>query len=138
MSSLVRFGVSLENKLLRQWDRLLADKGYGNRSEALRDLIRAELVRDEWSSQDEVVGAITLVYDHHKRELVTKLTGLQHDFTGAIFASQHIHIDHHNCLEIIAVKGRPDRVRELSDRMRGTKGVKFGALSMATTGKGIS
>jgi CopG family nickel-responsive transcriptional regulator len=71
MSSLARFGVSLEKKLLEQWDRLVAGKGYGNRSEALRDLIRAELVKDEWSSLDEVVGAITLVYDHHRRELVT-------------------------------------------------------------------
>lgn len=137
MSSLVRFGVSLENSLLQQWDRLLSAKGYGNRSEALRDLIRAELVKDEWASKDEVVGAITLVYDHHKRELVTILTDLQHDFGGVIFASQHIHIDHHNCLEIIAVKGKPDKIQELSDKMRGTKGVKFGTLSMATTGKNL-
>ncbi|MBP6919866.1 MAG: nickel-responsive transcriptional regulator NikR [Candidatus Omnitrophica bacterium] len=138
MSSLVRFGVSLEKSLLQQWDRLLGAKGYGNRSEALRDLIRAELVKDEWSSKEEVVGAITLVYDHHKRELVTTLTDLQHDFGGVIFASQHIHIDHHNCLEIIAVKGKPDKIQELSDKMRGTKGVKFGTLSMATTGKDLA
>ncbi|HQJ15051.1 MAG TPA: nickel-responsive transcriptional regulator NikR [Candidatus Omnitrophota bacterium] len=137
MSSLVRFGVSLERSLLQRWDRLLSARGYDNRSEALRDLIRAELVKDEWASKDEVVGAITLVYDHHKRELTTVLTDLQHDFGGVIFASQHIHIDHHNCLEIIAVKGRPDKIKELSDKMRGTKGVKFGSLSMATTGKDL-
>ncbi len=137
MTSLVRFGVSLDKGLLRKWDSLLGSKGYSNRSEALRDLIRAELVRDEWNSGEDVVGAITLVYDHHKRELVTTLTDLQHDFGGIIFASQHIHIDHHNCLEIIAVKGGPDKIKELSDRMRGVKGVKYGSLSMATTGKNL-
>lgn len=137
MSNLVRFGVSLEKKLLEKWDSLLKAKGYNNRSEALRDLIRAEMVKEEWSSRGEVVGAITLVYDHHKRELVNKLTNLQHDFGGLIFASQHIHIDHHNCMEIIAVKGTPKSIQALSDKMRGTKGVKHGALSMATTGKNL-
>ena len=137
MSSLVRFGVSLEKDLLRKWDSLLGSKGYSNRSEALRDLIRGELVKDEWSTGDEVIAAITLVYDHHRRELVTSLTDLQHDFGGVIFASQHIHIDHHNCLEIIAVKGSPDKIKQLSDKMRGTKGVKHGSLSMATTGRNL-
>jgi len=137
MSNLVRFGVSLEKILLEKWDSLLKVKGYNNRSEALRDLIRQELVRVEWSSGGEVVGAITLVYDHHKRELVNKLTNLQHDFGGLIFASQHIHIDHHNCMEIIAVKGSPKSIQALADKMQGTKGVKHGALSMATTGKNL-
>jgi CopG family nickel-responsive transcriptional regulator len=137
MSNLVRFGVSLEKSLLEKWDSLLGEKGYNNRSEALRDLIRQELVKDEWSSGGEVVGAITLVYDHHKRELVNKLTNLQHDFGGLIFASQHIHIDHHNCMEIIAVKGTPKSIQALADKMRGTKGVKHGSLSMATTGKNL-
>jgi len=137
MSNLVRFGVSLEKILLEKWDCLLKVKGYNNRSEALRDLIRQELVKDEWSSAGEVVGAITLVYDHHKRELVNKLTNLQHDFGGLIFASQHIHIDHHNCMEIIAVKGTPKSIQALADKMQGAKGVKHGALSMATTGKNL-
>jgi CopG family transcriptional regulator, nickel-responsive regulator len=137
MSNLVRFGVSLEKTLLEKWDGLLNSKGYNNRSEALRDLIRQELVKDEWSSGGEVVGAITLVYDHHKRELVNKLTNLQHDFGGLIFASQHIHIDHHNCMEIIAVKGTSKSIQALADKMRGTKGVKHGSLSMATTGKNL-
>ncbi|MCK9594537.1 MAG: nickel-responsive transcriptional regulator NikR [Candidatus Omnitrophica bacterium] len=137
MSELVRFGVSLEKELLRKLDGLRLEKGYPNRSEAIRDLVRKELVKKEWDDGKEVVGAITLVYDHHKRELVNKLTNLQHDFTGLIFASQHIHIDHHNCMEIIAVKGAPSNIEELSDKMKGTKGVKFGALSMATTGRGL-
>ena len=135
MSEIARFGVSLEKNLLEKWDGLLKGKGYNNRSEALRDLIRAELVKKEWDSREEVVGAITLVYDHHKRELVDKLTNFQHDFGGLIFASQHIHIDHYNCMEIIAVKGVPQKIQDLTDKMKGVKGVKYGALSMATTGK---
>ena len=137
MSTIVRFGVSLEEALLKKWDSLLKIKGYNNRSEALRDLIRVEMVKQEWASQADVVGAITLIYDHHKRELVNKLTNLQHDFTGLIFASQHIHIDHHNCMEIIAIKGSAKLIQVLSDKMRGTKGVKHGSLSMATTGKNL-
>jgi len=137
MSGLTRFGVSLEKGLLEKWDRLLSQKGYSSRSEALRDLIRAQLVKEEWTQGKNVVGAITMVYDHHKRELVNKLTNLQHDFSGIIFASQHIHIDHNNCLEIIAVKGSPRAIEELSDKMRGTKGVKYGCLSMATTGRDL-
>jgi CopG family nickel-responsive transcriptional regulator len=137
MSELVRFGVSLERELLRKLDALRRQKGYANRSEAIRDLIRKELVKTQWLEGKDVVGAITLVYDHHKRELVNKLTNLQHDFGGMIIASQHIHIDHDNCLEIIAVKGAPKKIEELADKMRATKGVKHGTLSMATTGKDL-
>lgn len=134
---LIRFGVSLENVLLQKFDGLLRKKGYTNRSEALRDLIREALVKEEWDRGAEVVGAVTLVYDHHKRELVNKLTDLQHDYGDLIIASQHIHIDHTNCLEIVAVKGQPLRVRELADKMRAIKGVKFGTLSIGTTGRDI-
>ncbi len=134
---LIRFGVSLEKVLLEKFDALLQEKGYTNRSEALRDLIREALVKEEWSRGAEVVGAVTLVYDHHKRELVNKLTDLQHDYGDLIIASQHIHIDHTNCLEIVAVKGQPPRVRELADKMRAIKGVKFGTLSIGTTGRDI-
>ena len=137
MSELVRFGVSLEKELLRRLDALRRDKGYTNRSEAIRDLVRKELVKKEWLQGKDVVGAITLVYDHHKRELVNKLTNLQHDFGGMIIASQHIHIDHDNCLEIIAVKGSPKKIKELADRMTAAKGVKHGTLSMTTTGKDL-
>jgi CopG family transcriptional regulator, nickel-responsive regulator len=137
MSELVRFGVSLEKDLLRKLDGLRLEKGYPNRSEAIRDLVRKELVKKEWAEGKDVVGAITLVYDHHRRELINKLTDLQHDFGGLIVASQHIHIDHNNCLEIIAVKGSPRKIEELADKMRATKGVKHGALSMATTGRDL-
>ncbi|GAB4117870.1 MAG: nickel-responsive transcriptional regulator NikR [Candidatus Caldatribacteriota bacterium] len=135
MPELIRFGISLERGLLERFDQLLREKKYTNRSEAIRDLIRENLVRKEWEEGKEVAGAITLVFDHHKRELVNILTDIQHDFYRLIISSQHIHLDHNNCLEIIVVRGKPKDVRELADKLRATKGVKYGALSIATTGK---
>jgi len=135
MSDIVRFGVSLEKELLDKFDRLIEEKKYSNRSEAIRDLIRENLVKREWIGGKEVAGAITLVFNHHKRELVNTLTDIQHDFHQLIISSQHIHLDHDNCLEIVVVKGKPAEVNELSDKLRSTKGVKYGALSIATTGK---
>jgi len=135
MSEIVRFGVSLEKELLDKFDRLIKEKKYPNRSEAIRDLIRENLVKREWVKGKEVAGAITLVFDHHKRELVNILTDIQHDFHQLIISSQHIHLDHDNCLEIIVVKGKPIEAKELADKLRSTKGVKYGALSIATTGK---
>jgi len=135
MSDIIRFGVSLEKELLEKFDRLIKEKKYSNRSEAIRDLIRENLVKREWIEGKEVAGAITLVFEHHKRELVNILTDIQHDFYTLIISSQHIHLDHDNCLEIIVVRGKPIKVRELADKLRATKGVKYGALSIATTGK---
>lgn len=135
MSEIVRFGVSLEKELLNKFDILIKDKKYPNRSEAIRDLIRENLVKREWVEGKEVAGVITLVFDHHKRELVNTLTDIQHDFHTLIISSQHIHLDHDNCLEIIVVRGKPIEVRELADKLRATKGVKYGSLSIATTGK---
>jgi CopG family nickel-responsive transcriptional regulator len=138
MPDLVRFGVSLEQELLTKFDKLIKEEDYPNRSEAIRDLIREHLVKREWMEGDkEVGGAIILVYDHHRRELVNKLTDIQHDFHKLILSSQHIHLDHSNCLEIIAVKGKPKEVERLTFRLKSTKGVKYGNLSMATTGKEI-
>ena len=135
MSEIVRFGVSLEKELLKKFDMLIKEKKYSNRSEAIRDLIRGNLVKREWVEGKEVAGAITLVFDHHKRDLVNILTDIQHDFHTLIISSQHIHLDHDNCLEIIVVRGKPKEVRELADKLRATKGVKYGSLSIATTGK---
>ena len=135
MSEIVRFGVSLEKELLKKFDMLIKEKKYSNRSEAIRDLIRGNLVKREWVKGKEVAGAITLVFDHHKRDLVNILTDIQHDFHTLIISSQHIHLDHDNCLEIIVVRGKPTEVRELADKLRATKGVKYGSLSIATTGK---
>ncbi len=135
MSELVRFGISLERKLLARFDRLIRETNYPNRSEAFRDLIRENLVKKEWMEGKEVAGAITIVYDHHRRQLVNKLTNMQHDFHELIVSSQHIHLDKDNCFEIIAVKGEPKRIEQLAYKMRATKGVKHGSLTMATTGK---
>lgn len=135
MSDIIRFGVSLEKELLEKFDRLIKEKKYPNRSEAIRDLIRENLVKREWVEGKEVAGAITLVFDHHKRDLANILIDIQHDFHTLIISSQHIHLDHDNCLEVIVVRGKPTEVRELADKLRATKGVKYGSLSIATTGK---
>ena len=137
MSELVRFGVSLEDSLLDKFDRLIRKKGYATRSEALRDLIRQELVKNEWEEDQEVAGTITFIYDHHKRGLSSQLTDLQHDHQDTIISTQHIHLDHHNCLEIVAVKGKAGEVQKLADELRSVKGVRHGALSMTSTGKDI-
>ncbi|MBP7836145.1 MAG: nickel-responsive transcriptional regulator NikR [Candidatus Omnitrophica bacterium] len=137
MGHLVRFGVSLEEELLRKFDRLIKERKYTCRSEALRDLIRQELVQEQWQEAGEIAGAITLIYNHHKRELVNKLMDIQHDFGGMIISSSHIHLDHNNCLEIIAVKGSPEVAQKLTDSLKSVKGVKHGILSMSSTGKGI-
>jgi CopG family nickel-responsive transcriptional regulator len=135
MPRVLRFGVSLEEDLLKKFDLLVGKRKYASRSEAIRDLIRQELVQKQWQSGNEIAGAITIVYDHHKRQLVNKLLDIQHDFGGMIISSQHVHLDHDSCLEIIAIKGLPKEARELTDRLRSIKGVKHGTLSMSTTGK---
>lgn len=135
---LVRFGVSLDKDLLAQFDRSCAEKKYENRSEAIRDLIRDRLVRQQWAdTKGEVSGVISLVYDHHKRELVDYLINIQHEHQDTVVASQHVHLDHHNCLEVIIVKGDASGITELASKLRSTKGVKHGELVMTTTGKGI-
>jgi len=137
MSQIKRFGVSLEKELSEKFEALMVRKGYKNRSEAIRDLIRGDLVKKEWARGREVAGVVTLVYDHHKRELVSHLTDIQHEFHHLIISTQHIHLDHDNCLEVIITKGKPDKVQALAERLRSTKGVKYGLLNMATTGKGL-
>jgi len=137
MPQVVRFGISLENDLLSKFDQRRKVKKYSNRSEAIRDLIREDLVKAEWQENKEIAGAITLIYDHHKRELVNKLMDIQHDFGNIIISSQHIHLDHNNCLEIIAVQGAPKEAQKLADSLKSVKGVKHGTLSMSTTGKDI-
>jgi CopG family nickel-responsive transcriptional regulator len=135
MTKVVRFGVSLEKELSDMFDKHIREKKYPNRSEAIRDLIRQELVAKEWASGGEVAGAITMIYDHHRRDLVNRLMEIQHDFLNEIVSTQHIHVDHHNCLEIVAVKGNPAKVRQLAELLKTSKGVKHGTLSMTSTGK---
>lgn len=137
MGDLVRFGVSIEKGLLAKFDKHIRDENYPTRSKAIGDLIRESLVKKEWKEGREVVGAITLVYNHHKRELVNRLTDVQHRFHQLIISSQHVHLDRDNCVEIVVAKGKPKDVEELAYRLKSTKGVKHGSLSMATTGKEI-
>ncbi len=137
MSELVRFGVSLEKPLLERFDDLIREKQYTNRSEALRDLIRRELVQREWREGGEVAGAVTLIYDHHQRDVLSKVTDTQHGFQGVIISTQHIHLDHHNCLEIIAARGKAEEVQRLADALTSIKGVRHGTLSMSSTGREI-
>lgn len=137
MSELVRFGVSLEKPLLERFDSLIRERQYTNRSEALRDMIRRELVQREWQEGHDVAGAITLIYDHHQRDVLSKVTDTQHGFQGVIISTQHIHLDHHNCLEIIAARGKADEVQRLADALTSIKGVRHGTLSMSSTGREI-
>lgn len=135
MSRLVRFGVSLGRDLLDRFDALVAERGYASRSEAFRDLIRGALVEEEWRGGGEVAGAVTLVYAHHKKDLVNRLTEIQHDAHDLIVSTQHIHLDHDHCLEIVAVRGRAADVRRLADSLRSVKGVLQGTVNMASTGR---
>jgi CopG family transcriptional regulator, nickel-responsive regulator len=137
MSELVRFGVSLEKTLLEKFDKFIKERNYTNRSEAIRDLIRQELIKKEWLQGEDVAGTITLVYDHHKRELQSKLIDIQHDYQKLIISTQHIHLDHDNCLEIIAARGNPANLQKLADSIKALKGVKHGTLSMSSVGKDI-
>ncbi|HTR44712.1 MAG TPA: nickel-responsive transcriptional regulator NikR [Thermodesulfovibrionales bacterium] len=134
--AVIRFGISLENSLLERFDNLIRRKSYSNRSEAIRDLIRDTLVSEEWESATlETVGTITIVYSHDKRELTDTLTDLQHSYYDSIISSMHIHLDEHNCLEVIVVRGKAKDLKAIADRLIGTKGVKHGKLSVTTTGK---
>jgi len=137
LKELIRFGVSISSGLLDKFDELIETKGYVNRSEAIRDLIRDYLVEHEWEKDDETMGSVTVVYDHHMRELTESLTALQHDFHSSIISSMHVHVDEHNCLEVIVIRGKGSKVKEIADRLISTKGVKHGKLTMTTTGKGL-
>jgi CopG family transcriptional regulator, nickel-responsive regulator len=134
-----RFGISLEKTLIERFDRLIRKKGYANRSEAIRDLIRDSLVTEEWESlSTETVGTITFVYSHDTRELTDNLTDLQHLYHNSIISAMHIHLDEHNCLEVIVVKGKAKDIKIIADRLIGTKGVKHGKLTVTTTGKHLN
>ena len=135
MSELSRIGVAIDSDLLDKFDRHIAKRGYTNRSEAFRDLIRDELVETKWESPDsEVVGTVTLVYDHHVRMLSEKLTEMQHAAYHNVLSTLHVHLDHDNCLEVLIVKGESSAVRRIADSLISTKGVKHGRLTITSTG----
>lgn len=138
MTDLARFGISIDNRLLQQFDALIGEKGYVNRSEAIRNLIRGSLVDAQWTQEEvELVGTVTLVYDHHTRDLSDKLTEHQHSHHDAIISSLHVHLDAHNCLEVVVLKGQAGTVKRLAAELIGTKGVKHGKLVTSTTGRNL-
>ena len=135
MSQLSRTGVSLEEDLLKEFDRLITKRGYQNRSEAIRDLIREALLAEIVDSNKAVVGTLTLVYDHHVPGLSEKLTATQHDAGTMVLAATHVHLDHHYCLEVIIMKGRSKDLQTMADRIRALRGVELGKLVLTNSGK---
>ncbi len=138
MSDITRFGISMDNKLLNRFDKLISEQGYSNRSEAFRDLVRDRLVKEEWESEElETVGTITIIYDHHKRELAERIIDHQHHRHDSIISTMHVHLDIHNCLEVLAVKGKAKDIKKIADELISTKGVKHGKLVMTSTGENL-
>ena len=137
MSDLARTGVSLEEGLLLEFDRLIGKRGYKNRSEAFRDLIREALLSETVHSNKPVVGTLTLVYDHHVPNLSEKLTEAQHAAGATVLAATHVHLDHHYCLEVVIMKGKSKDLQEIADRMLALRGVELGKLVLTNSGKNI-
>lgn len=126
-----RFGVSLEDELLEKLDKLVESHTFPNRSQAIRFLIRKHLTGEQWKNNREVSGCLVLVYDHHKSDLQNKLTAIQHDFHHLVLCSQHVHLDHSNCIETITLKGKAQELQELADRLIAVKGMIHGELVMS-------
>ena len=137
MGNLVRTGLSLERDLLERFDAAINRKGYQNRSEAIRDLIREHLVEEAADENKVIVGTLTMVYDHHQPNLSAKLIEAQHEAASKVLAATHVHLDHHHCLEVVILKGRSGEVKTLADRILSLRGVKHGQLTVTTTGKNL-
>ncbi len=135
MGKVARFSVSLDPALLEKFDGIIEEKGYTTRSEAVRDLIRAKLVEEEWKDEGEVVGSLTLVYDHDVRGIADKLTDLQHSHRLNVVSSMHVHLSEHSCMEILVIKGNARAVRRISEELLSSRGVKHGKLVMTTIGE---
>jgi CopG family nickel-responsive transcriptional regulator len=132
-----RFGVSLSPRLLEKFDEVIREKGYTNRSEAIRDLMRDFIVSSEWEKDGDVVGALTLVYDHHVRGVTDKLTALQHEHHTNVVSGMHVHLDEHNCMEFLVLRGPAKEVRRVADSLISARGVKHGKLVSSTIGKDV-
>ncbi len=129
MEKITRFGVSIEPNLLKKFDKIIKMEGYTNRSEAIRDLVRKNLIREENKNPNaESIGTLTMIYDHHTGNLTNKLLDLQHDHTKEILSTTHIHIDHNNCLEVLVLKGKTGKIQKLADNIKSLKGIKHGEL----------
>ncbi|HTW32141.1 MAG TPA: nickel-responsive transcriptional regulator NikR [Candidatus Sulfotelmatobacter sp.] len=138
MAELARIGIAIPDDLLGEFDRLIEKRGYATRSEAVRDLVRKELVDEiSASANAEVYGTVTLIYDHHARLLLDKLTDIQHQYHDAIMSSVHVHLDHDNCLEVILVRGKSTMVQKLANALIATKGVKHGRFMLTTSGRDL-
>jgi len=137
MTDLVRFGVSISRSLIEPFDKLIAREGYTNRSEALRDLIRDRLVREQEDREGEMFGTLTLVYDHHARGLDGRLTDLQHQYAGAVVSAVHVHVDHHSCLQILILRGVAGEIRSLAGQLKALRGVKHATLSLTAAGAAL-
>lgn len=135
MGDLVRTGLSLERDLLESFDKAIGRKGYLNRSEAIRDLIRQYLVEEAAGENKVVVGTLTMVYEHHRPNLSEKLVSAQHHAASKVLAATHVHLDHHNCLEVVIMKGHSDELKQVAHQMLSLRGVKHGKLVITTTGK---
>ena len=131
--SVVRFSVSLEEELLKELDLYVSDNNFANRSQGLRHLIEKNIVEKKWQCNNIVAGAIVMIYDHHKKEILTRSNEIQHKYFDVILSSQHYHLSHDMCLEIIAVKGKAKILTELSDKLISIKGIKHGKLLMSKT-----
>jgi CopG family transcriptional regulator, nickel-responsive regulator len=135
MGELSRIGVAIDSELLEKFDQHIAKRGYTNRSEAFRDLIRDELIETKWELPDsQVVGTVTLLYDHHVRMLSEKLTDMQHAAYHNVLSTLHVHLDHDNCLEVLVVRGSSSAVKKIADALISTKGVKHGRLTITSSG----
>ena len=138
MSQITRISISVEEELMNQFDLYSAEQGYPTRSEAVKAVIRDALVLQQWEKGKDVAGAVSVVYDHHKAGIVQKILTTQHDWSDVILCSQHVHLDHDNCMEIIAVRGRGERIKNFLSHLRTIKGLKHSVLTMSTTGdKGV-
>ncbi|HEO71643.1 MAG TPA: nickel-responsive transcriptional regulator NikR [Candidatus Hydrogenedentes bacterium] len=138
MSELARLSFSIEKPLLDRLERMLEEGNYGNRSEFIRDMIRDRLVAQEWEKNEEALGTVTILFDHHARNLTEKLIELQHDFDGTIMATTHMHLTHHLCAEMIMIRGRAGQIRALADALHQLKGVLHATLSMSSTGQALA
>jgi len=135
MSYITRISISVEEKLLNQFDLYSAEQGYPTRSEAIKAVIQDVLVLQQWEKGKDVAGAVSVVYDHHKPGIVQKILTIQHEWSDVILCSQHVHLDHDNCMEIIAVRGRGERIKNFLSALRTIKGLKHSVLTMSTTGE---
>ena len=131
---ITRFGVSIEPDLLKKYDSLIKKQGYANRSEAIRDLIRKNLIdKKQRDPNQNAIGTLTMVYNHHTGNLTNKLLDLQHRHHDAILTTSHVHIDHHNCLEVLVLKGKTKNIQQLADAIKSLKGIKHGELVLTTS-----